>query len=177
PRFRFLQTCGFVFFMVMAFVMYIFPPVIESMTIVDVFIPFTTIVIMSVAVESLLPILLLLLTFIFTGFFSGFAEILTMRILLDVIPNKIRNSVYSLIPTVAMLFAIPQIIIIGATIQYLGFPISLALCAIISLLGVLMVRKGLSYPIPVSEDEASAPSTEEPETVDDDDLQEIADET
>ncbi len=176
PRFRLLQTCGFVFFMVIAFVMYIFPPVIESMTIVDVFIPFTTIVIMSVAIESLLPILLLLLTFVFTGFFSGFADILTMRILLDVIPNKIRNSVYSLIPTVAMIFAIPQIIIIGATIQYLGFPISLVLCAFISLLGVLMVRKGLSYPIPIKQDDIGTPPQEEPETVEDD-LQEIADET
>ena len=152
PRFRFMQTFGFVFYMLIAVIMFIFPPVLESATIVDITIPFTNLVIMSIAYEFLLPMGLVYLILVLTVFFGGFADILTSRILLDVIPDRIRNSVYSLIPTVALLFAIPQIILIGFILQYFGFSISLVILAIFSLLGVILIRKGLSHPIPIPEE-------------------------
>ncbi|MHA2243184.1 MAG: hypothetical protein ACXACE_16430, partial [Candidatus Thorarchaeota archaeon] len=79
---------------------------------------------------------------------GGFAEILTQRELLDVIPNKIRNSMYSLSPTLGTLLAIPQIWIFGWLIPVVGFPITLVSCAMVSLVGVLMIRRGLNQPKP-----------------------------
>ena len=131
------------------------PPVVETPT---------DIVIMEIPQKFIIPIVLLLCTFIFTGLFGGFANILSQRLLLDVIPNRIRNSVYSLVPTVSMILALPQIVIIGFTIQNLGFPISLIICALVSLVGVLMIRKGLSYPIPAPEEETWGAPKEEPTT-------------
>ncbi|MFW9964302.1 MAG: MFS transporter [Candidatus Sifarchaeia archaeon] len=157
PRFRLLQTCGFLFFLILAIAMIIFPPISEGATIIEILLPFTDIVVLEIPQKFLLPIVLLLCTFIFTGLFGGFSNILTQRLLLDVIPNRIRNSVYSLMPTVAMILALPQIVVIGFTIQNLGFPVSLTICALISLVGVLMIRRGLSYPIPVSEEETWGP--------------------
>ena len=81
--------------------------------------------------------------------FGSFAGILTQREMIDVIPNKIRNSMYSLQPTIAMMFAIPQIAIFGWLIPTIGFPITLAIIGIISLGGVIIIRKGLNQPKPV----------------------------
>jgi MFS family permease len=92
-------------------------------------------------------------TFTLTGLFGGFAEILTQRILLDVIPNKIRNGMYSLSPTIATIFAIPQIALFGWLIPTAGFPVTLASVGIVALIGVVMIRKGLSYPIPMKHDD------------------------
>ncbi|MFX1605498.1 MAG: MFS transporter [Promethearchaeota archaeon] len=162
PRFRLLQTCGFLFFLLLAIVMIVLPPITEGAIIVEILLPFTDIVIMEIPQKFIIPIVLLLCTFIFTGLFGGFSNILTQRVLLDVIPNRIRNSVYSLMPTVSMILALPQIVIIGFTIQNLGFPISLIICAIVSLVGVLMIHRGLSYPIPIPEEETWGAPKEEP---------------
>ncbi|NHJ13120.1 MAG: hypothetical protein EAX95_05550 [Candidatus Thorarchaeota archaeon] len=55
-------------------------------------------------------------------------------------------------PTIAILIAIPQITVFGAAIQYVGFPITLVLTAMIPPAGVLMIQKGLSFPIPIVEE-------------------------
>ncbi|MFW9794039.1 MAG: MFS transporter [Candidatus Thorarchaeota archaeon] len=159
PRFRLLQTCGFLFFMLLGIFMLLFPPFASGVPIIEVLLPFTDIVIFELPSTYILPIILMFFAFLMTGLFSGFANILTQRMMLDVIPNRIRNSVYSLIPTVTMILALPQIVFFGFTIQLesqmhdFGFPISLMLCALVSLVGVLMIRKGLSYPVPKSEEE------------------------
>jgi MFS family permease len=179
PRFRLIQTCGFVFYIIFAILVVLFPPLTGG-TIVEVYFPYTDIIFMAVPLESLLPVSLMYLTFIVCGILYSFASILTQRILLDVIPNEIRNSVYSLIPTIAMLFAIPQIIVIGPSIQYIGFPAALVFCAVISGIGALMVRRGLSYPMPLLDekprDVQSEETTDEDVIVDEEGI-EIVDKT
>ncbi|MFW9797983.1 MAG: hypothetical protein ACFFE2_13160, partial [Candidatus Thorarchaeota archaeon] len=162
PRFRLIQTCGFLFFMLLAVVMLVFPPVTEGAIMIEILLPFTDVVLLELPQRFIIPIILLLFTFVITGLMSRIANVLSQRLLLDVIPNRIRNSVYSLIPTVSMILALPQIAIIGFTIQYLGFPISLMICALISLIGVLMIQKGLSYPVPTPEEETWGTPVEEP---------------
>jgi MFS family permease len=152
PRFRLIQNCGFACFLIFAAIMYVFDPVTGPATLVDVVVPLTDFVIMSVPQESLLPATLMFLTFVIGGFFFTVADILTMRLMIDVVPDNIRNSVYSLSPTLAIVVAIPQIALFGASIQYIGFPITLAITGLISLVGILMIRKGLSYPIPITEE-------------------------
>jgi hypothetical protein len=149
PRFRLIQTCGFVFFWVFATIMFLFPPVAsDSANIVSIFWPFTQIQLLTLPLENFLPIILIFATFVTTSFFGGFADILTQRVLLDVIPNRIRNSMYSLFPTIATIFAIPQIALFGWLITLIGFPLTLASCGVVSLLGVLMIVQGFKHDIP-----------------------------
>jgi MFS family permease len=169
PRFRFMQTCGFVFFWVFALIMWVLPPAPPNGNTLIVYWPFTTVAILTLPVENLLPIAIIFMTFVATSFFGGFAEILTQRVLLDVIPNRIRNSMYSLSPTIATLFAIPQIAIFGwiVAIPEIGFPLTLALCGLISLAGVVLIRSGLQLEPPEPEEEtwANGNGKTEPEEI------------
>jgi hypothetical protein len=81
-------------------------------------------------------------------FFGGFAEILTQRVLLDAIPNRNRNSIYSLQPTILLLLSIPQIVFFGWFIPTFGFPLTLTGCALVSLAGILVIRYALGLEIP-----------------------------
>ncbi len=161
PRFRLLQTCGFLFFGILAAITYIFPPALPGAPTINVLWPFTDLVIVSIPEQSVIPVTLAFIAFAATSFFGGFAEILTQRMLLDVIPNRIRNSIYSLIPTVAIVFAIPQIALFGMLVPMYGFPLTLTGIAIVSLVGVLLIRHGLAQPKPIpTEDTWATPSTE-----------------
>ena len=161
PRFRLLQTCGFLFFGVLAAFTYFFPPALPGGPTIEVLWPFTDLIIVSVPLQSVVPVTLAFITFVATSFFGGFAEILTQRMLLDVIPNRIRNSIYSLIPTIAIIFAIPQIALFGMLVPMYGFPLTLTGIAIVSFVGVLLIRHGLAQPKPVPTEETwMTPSTE-----------------
>ncbi len=154
PRFRLIQTCGFVFFWVFATIMYLFPASdVNSANIVSIFWPFTGVAILTLPVDNILPIALIFLTFTMTSFFGGFAEILTQRVLLDVIPNRIRNSMYSLSPTIATLFAIPQIALFGWLLTIIGFPLTLMSCGVVSAVGVLLIIKGFKHDRPIIDEE------------------------
>jgi len=156
PRFRLMQTCGFIFFWVFAAIMTFFPPVAASTNILTLYWPFSSIELLTLPVENILPIALIFTTFVSTSFFGGFAEILTQRVLLDVIPNRIRNSMYSLFPTLATLFAIPQIALFGWLITIIGFPLTLASCGVISFLGVMMIIHGFRHDAPEPDGETWA---------------------
>jgi len=143
PRFRLLQACGFVFYLLVALMMTLFPPVSESTNIITVMWPSTSFVLIQVPFEHVVPIVILFSLFTVTMFFSGFAEILTQRILIDAIPDRNRNSLYSLQPTILTIMAIPQMAILGWLIPVIGFPAILTICAIVSLGGVLVTRHGL----------------------------------
>ncbi|MFW9794501.1 MAG: hypothetical protein ACFFEE_09370, partial [Candidatus Thorarchaeota archaeon] len=91
-------------------------------------------------------------------FFGGFAEILTQRELLDAIPDRNRNSLYSLEPTILLILATPQIAILGWVIPIIGFPATLLICAVVTLIGVLIIRYALSLEKPVVKCEAVSAS-------------------
>lgn len=151
-----MQTCGFIFFWVFAAIMTLFPPTTNSANILTLYWPFTTIELLSLPVENIVPIALIFTTFVSTSFFGGFAEILTQRVLIDVIPNRIRNSMYSLFPTLATLFAIPQIALFGWLITIIGFPLTLASCGVISFTGVILIIHGFRHEAPEPDGEAWA---------------------
>jgi hypothetical protein len=167
PRFRLIQTCGFVFFWVFATIMFLFPPVdASSANIFTIYWPFTGIELLVLPLENILPIALIFSTFVLTSFFGGFAEILTQRVLLDVIPNKIRNSMYSLFPTIATLFAIPQIGLFGWLLTIIGFPLTLMSCGVVSAIGVLLIVHGFKHERPIIEDAWSDNGTKATESTD-----------
>ena len=178
PLFRLMQTCGFVFFWVFAVLMTFFPPATASANILTLYWPLTSIELLTLPVENILPIALIFLTFVSTMFFGGFAEILTQRVLLDVIPNRIRNSMYSLFPTLATLFAIPQIALFGWLITIIGFPLTLASCGVVSFMGVLLIVHGFRHepPEPDGEMWANGDAVIPPEESDADEVEEISEE-
>ncbi|MHA1959032.1 MAG: MFS transporter [Candidatus Thorarchaeota archaeon] len=168
PRFRLIQACGFVFYLVLAFMMYVFPPASNGGEFVELMIPFTGIEFLRIPVGNIVPIIVVFILFSTTLVFGGFSEILTQRLLLDVIPNRIRNSVYSLSPTIMTLFAIPQIAVFGWLIPIAGFPVTLAIIGTISLIGVLIIRYGLNQPRPEvrTEEEEDQVTSDSPEETD-----------
>ncbi len=68
---------------------------------------------------------------------------------MDAIPNRNRNSLYSLQPTILLMLATPQIAILGWVIPVIGFPATLLICAAVSLIGVLIIRYALTLEKPV----------------------------
>ncbi|MHA2020191.1 MAG: MFS transporter [Candidatus Thorarchaeota archaeon] len=151
PRFRFLQFGGFAFYVVLAVITSIFPPTpLDSPVIPGLDFP----------IEGLTPTTLIFIVFLISVTFGGFAQILTQRVMIDVIPSKIRNSMYSLQPTLIMLTSVPLIALFGWLIPQYGFPLTFAICSLVTLTGALLVRKAFTYPIPRA-DEVTIASQEE----------------
>jgi len=147
PRFRFLQSAGALFFWIFAIIMIVFPIPPPGSPMIDVNLPGTEILILRVPIDSILPVLIMIIVFFAVGIFFQLAGVLTSRVFVDAIPNRVRNGVYSLFPTVVLLLSIPQIALFGWLIS-ISIPLTLILIGIISSMGCLMIRKGLQYPHP-----------------------------
>jgi hypothetical protein len=148
PRFRFVQSAGAVFFWIFAFIMIVFPVPPPGSPMIDVMLPGTEILILQVPADSLLPVTIMILVFFIAGIPLQLAGVLTSRVFVDAIPNRVRNGVYSLFPTVVLLLGIPQIAFFGWLIS-VSIPMTLVSIGIISTLGCLMIRKGLQHPHPL----------------------------
>ncbi|MFW9816138.1 MAG: MFS transporter [Candidatus Thorarchaeota archaeon] len=147
PRFRFLQSAGAVFFWIFAVIMFIFPVPPEDAPMIDVLWPGTEILLLRVPIDSFIPVILMIVVFFTVGIFFQLANVLTSRVFVDAIPNRVRNGVYSLFPTVVFILGMPQIAIFGWLIT-ISIPLTLISIGIISTVGCLMIRKGLQYPHP-----------------------------
>ena len=160
PRFRLGQLTGFGFFGALGMLMIFFPPPANTPSVVDLTIPFTQFVLLQIPEASIIPLFLMIIVFTFGSFCFSFANVLTQRIMLDIIPNRIRNSMYSLQATIANLFAIPMIVLFGWMVPTLGFLATLLCLAIIALFAVFLIKKGLSYPVPSSTGAKATTATE-----------------
>ena len=147
PRFRFLQAAGALFFWIFAIIMIVFPVPPPGAPMIDVLFPGTEILILRVPVDSILPVVVMIVVFFAMGIFMQLAGVLTSRVFVDAIPNRVRNGVYSLFPTVVLLMSMPQIAFFGWLIS-ISIPMTLILVGIISTFGCLLIRKGLQYPHP-----------------------------
>lgn len=147
PRFRFLQSAGAVFFWIFAIIMIVFPVPAPGSPLVDIMIPGTEVLILQVPVASVIPVFIMIIVFFTVGIPYQLAGILTSRVFVDAIPNRVRNGVYSLFPTVVLLLGIPQIALFGWLVS-VSIPLTLISIGIISTLGCVMIHKGLQYPHP-----------------------------
>jgi hypothetical protein len=155
-----VQTCGFVFYSLFALIMFLLPPPPANSPRVEFLFPFTNISFLIIPIGSILPIMLMIMIWFVSGVFFALRQILIQRVLLDAIPNEVRNSVYSLFPTILLLLSMPQIIIFGWVITEFGVPPALILCGLVSLAGAFMLRKAFSYPMS-EKDESSIDVSEE----------------
>lgn len=165
PRFRLFQAGGFAFYIAFAAIMFFFPPPTAGGSFLELFLPFTDTVFMTIPSASVIPIILIAITFSLTMVSAACADILTQREMLDVIPNNIRNSMYSLQPTIAMIFAMPQIGLFGWLIPIIGFPTTLIIIGLINIVAVAIIRKGLHQPKPAERMQNTPTDTEPAEIV------------
>ncbi|TXT57017.1 MAG: conserved membrane protein of unknown function [Candidatus Thorarchaeota archaeon] len=163
PRFRFLQFCGFIFYIILSITTFLFPPVPTDTVLVGINIPFTTIPLIEMPASSIIPVGILFVVFVVTDMFGGFAQILTQRVMIDVIPSRIRNSMYSLKPTLAIILAIPLLGLFGFIQPLFGFGVTFGLISIVSLIGAILIRQGFKHPIPKIEAVVPASSEEQEE--------------
>jgi MFS family permease len=164
PRFRFFQSAGAVFFWIFALIMIVFPVPPEGSPIIDYVIPGTDILILRVPIAAILPVFLMIITYFVVGIFLQLAGVLTSRVFIDAIPNRVRNGVYSLFPTVVLLMSVPQIGFFGWLLSVAPIPVTLFLCGIVSTVGCLMIRRGLQYPHPTEISEYSSTPFEDEST-------------
>ncbi len=151
PRFRFLQSAGALFFWIFAIIMFIFPVPPPDAPMIDYYLPGTGILILRVPVDSLLPVTIMILVFFSVGIFLQLANVLTGRVFVDAIPNRVRNGVYSLFPTVILLLGIPQIAFFGWLIS-VSIPLTLISVGTISSIGCVMIHKGLQQQQPMQDE-------------------------
>ncbi|MFX1540957.1 MAG: hypothetical protein ACFFBX_09285 [Promethearchaeota archaeon] len=151
PRLRLIQFGSFAFFMGLMAIPIIFPPPVGLVQFITVYIPFTTMPFMILPLASIVPIVLIWVLFVGTDTIGRITEVLNGRVMLDVFPNRIRNCMYSLRPTVAFLLSIPLIFIISQLLPFVGFPLVFAIAAAVALTGAVLVRKGFQHPIPKDE--------------------------
>jgi hypothetical protein len=169
PRFRILQFLGVIFYLVLAVIVYLFPGIEagtdpETLEFFTVLIPFTSLPLIEIPVQTVVPVAVLFILFVSLSVFGGIAGILTQRVMLDVIPNRIRNSMYSLQPTLIMLVSMPLITFFGWFIPFTGgFLLSFLICAVISILGVGMIWMAFKNPIPKADELVPATEKEKEE--------------
>ncbi|MFX1255840.1 MAG: hypothetical protein ACFFCZ_29815 [Promethearchaeota archaeon] len=85
----------------------------------------------------------LFLVFQLPGMWESLEFTLRNQLNLDLVPDKLRNSIYSLLPTITTLIGIPGTIFGSWFISLYSFTAGILLTAIISLIGVLIVGIGL----------------------------------
>jgi MFS family permease len=151
PRFRFIQTCGALFFWIFAIIMFVFPVPPPDSPMIEYIIPGTDILLLSVPIDSLVPVMLMIVVFFVFGIFFQLANVLTSRVYIDAIPNRVRNGVYSLFPTVVRLLGIPQIAFFGWLISVAPISLTLILTGVISTIGVLLINQAFQHPRPADE--------------------------
>ncbi|MFX0052749.1 MAG: MFS transporter [Candidatus Hermodarchaeota archaeon] len=84
-----------------------------------------------------LAILLLIVNYSTIWLFYTLGNILAQRLFLDVVPDRNRNSIYSLIPTLLLLFTAPCAVIGASLIKNLGISITAFLLGMIGLISVV----------------------------------------
>jgi MFS family permease len=172
PRFRLLQFCGFTFYLLLSITTLFFPPPDASTALLFIPIPwialypipqFTTIFLVF-PITSIIPIILIFIIFLVSDVFATLAQILNQRVLIDVVPTHIRNSLYSFRPTLAMIIAMPLMLIFSILLTTYYFPLTLALVSLVALIGAYLTKKGFSYPISKVKDQPEVVAEEiEPE--------------
>jgi MFS family permease len=148
PRLKFVSFGGTVFFAGLAAITFFFPPLPEPGTMISVFVPFTDLALFEIPQATVIPIVLEFFLIIVTSTLGSIAGILSQRVWLDVIPNKIRNSMYSLRTTLIILASLPLLPFFGWVIPVLGFPVTFVLCTAIVTAGNVFVWKSFKEPIP-----------------------------
>jgi hypothetical protein len=128
-KFRLLQTCGPAFMFAFAVITFLLPPLSAAPSFPFMFFQ--------------LPAILISLGFILCGFFGASADLLSQRFMLDLVPDRIRNGIYSLIPSLTIGLAVPQLLFFAIWLPVLDVSRVLAGLSLIAAVGCLLLALGL----------------------------------
>ncbi|MFX1562592.1 MAG: MFS transporter [Promethearchaeota archaeon] len=146
--FVFLQSGGALFYFLFAFITATLP----SLLVNNVVVPFPWMFFQT-------PAIIVCFTFVVTGIFDGAVSVLLQRLVLDLIPDRTRNSLYSLFPTLTLIFAAPQLIFFSWLLPVFGpSPVLIGL-SLVSISGCILIALGMRYR-PKSEKVEETPEVE-----------------
>lgn len=80
----------------------------------------------------------LILIFVGSAAFGSIGELLTQKLFLEVIPDDMRNSIYSLLPTLGLIIGTPIVYLLGLWIDDIGIDVAIFFFVLIALVGVLL---------------------------------------
>ncbi|MFX1475784.1 MAG: MFS transporter [Promethearchaeota archaeon] len=110
-----------------------------------------------------LPAVIVCFAFVIPSIFSSGASVLRRRVELDLIPDRTRNAIYSLFPTLRLLIAAPQLFFFSGILPIFGpSPVLIGL-GFISTSGCLLIALGMHFR-PTTK-KAEEPAKEEPPAV------------
>jgi MFS family permease len=128
-KFRLFQTCGPAFMFAFAAITFLLPKLPTEPPFPFMFLQ--------------LPAVLISLGFILCGFFGASGDLLSQRLMLDLVPDRIRNGIYSLIPSLTIGLAVPQLLFFAIWLPVLQVPTILGCLSLISAVGALLLAIGL----------------------------------
>lgn len=150
-KFRLFQTCGPAFMFAFAAITFLLPKLPAEPPFPFMFLQ--------------LPAVLISLGFILCGFFGASGDLLSQRLMLDLVPDRIRNGIYSLVPSLTIGLAVPQLLFFAIWLPVLGVPTILACLSLISAIGCLLLVTGLRRaPTTIPSKEKEEPSISPPKT-------------
>lgn len=152
PRFYLLMVGSTVPLLIMGGLLLTIPPPTDISNLIRFMLPGTEIVILEFPTGSTLALFAIAVLFIFGFLVGSIGVILSQRVLLDIIPNRIRNSVYSLRPTLVILVAMPFSAISGELSSRFGFPPVFILLSIVSTVGAYLIHRAFKRPTPKAAD-------------------------
>ncbi|MHA2295519.1 MAG: MFS transporter [Candidatus Hodarchaeales archaeon] len=94
-------------------------------------------------VFEVISYIIVILTFILIGVPFSLVNVLMPRFYLDIIPDKNRNSVYSLMPTLIMFASVITVALGGFLLEAIGFNMTMLLLGAVSLIGGSISGKGI----------------------------------
>ncbi|MFW9914851.1 MAG: MFS transporter [Candidatus Thorarchaeota archaeon] len=87
----------------------------------------------------------LIILFQWLGLWWSLNGILQSRLMIELVPNKYRNAVYSLIPTLVLLIGIPLVTLGGFVITHYGFSAGVLMILFFDLIAVTLLGLGLYW--------------------------------
>ncbi len=152
PRFRIFGFVGSAFSLILASIIFIFPAPTEPGDVFSIVFPGSSLPLFEFPASTIIPVVLTAILFVMSSLFGTIAAILTQRVIIDVVPNKIRNGFYSLRATLIVLASLPLFPFFGWLTPEFGFAASFFVFFIITTIGTILIWIAFKQHIPRAKD-------------------------
>jgi hypothetical protein len=152
PRFTVFGFVGATFSGLLTIIITVFPPPADPGLVYDILIPGTDIPLFQFPASTIIPMFLIAALFIVTSLLGNMGGILTQRVLIDVIPNRIRNGLYSLRSSLIILASLPLMPFFGWLTPTYGYASAFICFTVITSIGSVLIWKAFKCPIPKARD-------------------------
>jgi MFS family permease len=152
PRFTVFGFVGATFSGLLTIIITVFPPPAAPGLVYDILIPGTDVPLFQFPASTIIPMFLIAALFIVTSLLGNMGGILTQRVLIDVIPNRIRNGLYSLRSSLIILASLPLMPFFGWLTPTYGYASAFICFTVITSIGSVLIWKAFKCPIPKARD-------------------------